>query len=966
MAETPPATSPASDRSKQALLLITKLYIPRASPNLVPRPRLVERMNEGMQRKLTLVSAPAGFGKTTLIAEWLKGRMPAPRSQGGLAGRPGETGDSRLEGNEYSQSAISNYESPKVGWVSLDEGDNDPARFWTYFIAALETLHAGIGEGALDFLQSSSRPPIETVLTTLMNTVATLPDDFALVLDDYHVIESQSIHGAITFLLDHLPPQMHLVIACRSDPPLPLARLRGRGQLVELRAADLRFTPDEAATFLNQVMGLNLTAQHIAALEARTEGWIAGLQLAALSMQGREDISRFIAAFTGSQHYILDYLMEEVLQRQTESIQAFLLQTSILERMTGPLCDAVLGTNGSTSQPVADSSTRSLADSRAVLDFLEHANLFVVPLDERRKWYRYHRLFADFLRARLHQAWPDRVPKLHHRASAWYEHNGHMTEAIDHALSAEDFERAAHLIEQAAEPILMRSEVATFLCWVEALPGEVVRARPRLYVYYAGLQLMGSRPLEAAETSLREAMQADTADAVSGEVAVFQALIAAYQGKTRQSAESAQRALELLPEDSLFLRSLVAGILGINYLYGGDIAAATHALDEAVRISQQAGNLMNTVLALCHLAEISMIQGRLQESKAIYDHALELAVDRQGRAQPIAGIAHIGLGNLFREWGDLESAARHFTQGIELAQKWGEAGVITGYSGLARVKQAQGDVNGACAMIQMAQQLAIKFDAMEMDDMIVGVHQVHLWMAQGNLEAAARWVEERGFGKGVGSGELEEGRINTCSLLAAIEYITLAEVYIAQGRPGDALVLCQLLLRVTETAGWTALAIEILALQAIAYQMQDDTNRAMATLERALALAEPGGFVRVFLGLDDPMAQLLRQAAGRGIAPDYVRRLLAALGAETKDQGQRTAGEELSSVASPSSLIEPLSERELEVLELIAAGCSNREIAEELVVAVSTVKSHINNIYRKLDVSSRTQAVARARGLNLV
>jgi LuxR family maltose regulon positive regulatory protein len=960
MAETSPATSPVSDRSKQDLLLVTKLYIPRASPNLVPRPRLIERMNEGMQRKLTLVSAPAGFGKTTLIAEWLKVRIEA----------------------------VSNYSSPKVGWISLDEGDNDPARFWTYFIAALETVQAGIDEGALDLLQSSSRLPIETVLTTLINAVATLPDDFALVLDDYHVIKAQPIHDGIAFLLDHLPPQMHLVIACRSDPPLSLARLRGRGQLVELRAADLRFTPDEVATFLNQVMGLNLTAQHIAALEARTEGWIAGLQLAALSMQGREDITGFIAVFTGSQHYILDYLMEEVLQRQTESIQAFLLQTSILERMTGPLCDAVVGQPVSPGLPASPSCLHLSArhpgprggartgrwpgqgagnlQSQAILEYLEHANLFVVPLDERRKWYRYHRLFADFLRARLYQTQPDRVPELHRRASAWYEQNGHMTEAIDHALSAEDFERAAHLIEQAAEPILMRSEVATFLCWVEALPGEVVRARPRLYVYYAGLQLMGSRPLEAAETSLREAMQADTADAISGEVAVFQALIAAYQGKTRQSAEAAQRALELLPEDSLFLRSLVAGILGINYLYGGDIAAATHALEEAVRISQQVGNLMNTVLGLCHLAEISMIQGHLQESKAIYDHALELAVDRQGRAQPIAGIAHIGLGNLFREWGDLESAARHFTQGIELGQKWGEAGVITGYSGLARVKQAQGDVDGACAMIQMAQQLAIKFDAMEMDDMIVGVHQVHLWMAQGNLEAAARWVEERGFGRGVGSGELEEGRINTCSLLAAIEYITLAEVYIAQGRPDDALALCHLLLQATETAGWTALAIEILALQAIAYQMQDDTDRAMATLERALALAEPGGFVRVFVGLDDPMARLLRQAAGQGIAPDYVRRLLAALGAETKDQRQRTEGGDSAPVASLSSLIEPLSDRELEVLELIAAGHSNRGIAEELVVAVSTVKSHINNIYRKLDVSSRTQAVARGRELNLV
>jgi LuxR family maltose regulon positive regulatory protein len=907
-------------------LLTTKLYIPPVLRDLVPRPRLIERLNEGLHRghRLSLISAPAGFGKTTLLSEWVA-----------TCGRP-------------------------VAWLALDSSDNDPARFLAYLIAALQTIDDGVGAGVLDRFQVPRPPPIEELLTALINQIDAISTSFVLVLDDYHLIMAPRIHEALAFLLDHPPQNMHLVVATRADPPWQFARLRGRGQLTELRLADLQFTPDEATVFLNQVMGLRLSADDITALTARTEGWIAGLQLAALSMQDREDLPGFIAALTGCQHYILDYLVEEVLHRQSESVQAFLLRTSILDRLTGPLCDALTLEH----PPGAE-------DGQTMLNRLQRANLFVLPLDESHQWYRYHHLFADSLRVCLEQAWPDQVPKYHRRASRWYEQHGYLTEAIEHALSADDLDRAACLIEQAAEPTLMRSEFTTFLSWVEALPEEVTRARPLLNVYYAGIQLMDGSPLQLAEARLQEASSAEPSRAVASAVAAFQMLIAAYRGDTRQSVELSQQALALLAEDNLFLRSLIAGFLGITYLWSGDFTTAASALGEAIRIGRQIGNLTFSVLALCHLAELHIVRGQLHKAGALYEQALERATDSQGRRLPIAGIALVGTGYLLREWNDLEAARRHLVEGLELAAKWEKTGTFSGYISLAGVEQALGDQEAARGAIRQARQVVMGFDGMEIASIVTGVYQARLSLQQGNHSAVIRWAGERGLEERIKAGELEEGSRTVPFLYAALEYLAYAEARIAQGQPDEALATLSGLLPMTETGGWTMFVIETLALEALAFQRLSDAPQAMCCLERALSLAEPEGFVRTFVDRGPPMAALLEQileaqqngcqALARGIAPDYVRRLLDAFG-----KGEKTRPREPLPPPSPPALVEPLSKREVEVLRLLATDLTSPQMARELVVSVHTVRSHIKSIYAKLNAHSRYEALARATELNLL
>ncbi|MDY6875407.1 MAG: LuxR C-terminal-related transcriptional regulator [Chloroflexota bacterium] len=930
-------------------LLQTKLYIPPAQPDpsiglrarLVPRPRLIERLNAGLDRKMTLVSAPAGFGKTTLLSEWIY----------------------HLETRFFGKNLVSGSPRP-VAWLSLDEGDNDPARFLAYLVAALQTVEPDVGADVLTALQSPQPPSVEAALTALINDIVAVPQGdrkgrpYVLMLDDYHLIAARPIHDALTFLIEHLPPQMHLVIATRADPPLPLARLRGRNQLTELHAADLRFTPDEAAAFLNQVMELDLLAEDVAALETRTEGWIAGLQMAAISMRGRKDVTAFIRAFTGSHRFILDYLVEEVLDQQSPAIQEFLLKTSILERMTGSLCDAVLSKGAEEQGSGGDGvfspalPLRTSADSQKTLEYLEHNNLFVVPLDDERRWYRYHRLFADLLRQRLQQAQADLVPTLRRRASEWYEQYGLIGEAASHALAADDFERAARLIEQTAWKMLTRGEMTTLLNWLGALPDEVVRARPRLDVFRAWALTLTSQ-LDHAELRLQET---DT-QGLEGEVAAVRAYAACFRGDVTRAIELSRQALEHLPEEGLFLRSLMALNLGNAYWLSGNPAAAGQALTKAAALGQAAGDIYLAMIATSLLGQAQEMAGQLHQAVETYRQALQLATPSQGEgrgSRPVlfAGLAHLGLAGPLYEWNDLDGAMRQVMRAIELGERGGSVSTLQGsYTTLAQVCQARGDMDGALEALHQAESLARKHDLIHVIG-LVAAFRARLWLAQGDpstisgqaIAAASRWAQESGLSAD-----------DDLSYTGEIGHLTLAQVLIAQGMPGEALRLLARLLEAAQTAGRTGSVIEILALQALAFQAQSDLERALSALEQALSLAEPEGFVRIFLDLGEPMVRLLRRALSQGIAPNYVARLLAAFGEEV----------ELTSPAM-ESLIEPLSERELEVLRLIAAGLSNPEIAEELVIAVSTVKSHTNHIYGKLGVKNRTQAVARARELDLL
>ena len=947
MAEMQPPAGPAVDTTLAAPLLMTKLFVPPTRPNLVRRQRLTGRLNEGLGRRLTLISAPAGFGKTTLLSEWIQ-----PRTNGAT-----------------SQVAI--------GWLSLDEGDNDPARFWSHFIAALQSVREGVGATALALLYSPQPPAITSILATFINEIAGASGELALVLDDYHLIETQAIHSALAYLLDHLPPQMHLIVSSRTDPPLSLARLRAREQLMELRADDLRFTPEEAAAFLERVLGPALSAEDVATLAARTEGWIAGLQLAVLSLQGREDVGRFIQAFSGHDRYILEYLVEEVLQRQPASVQNFLLDTSILDRLCAPLCDAVTGRE----------------DSQVMLAGLEAANLFTVALDSRQHWYRYHCLFADLLRHRLNQMVPERVGVLHSRACDWYERNGLRVEAVTHALAARDYERGGTLIEHFVRTNAIHSATDTLLHWLKALPDELVRSRPLLSLAYAWALLAADRP-EAIEPRLRDAEAALQQAADDGEtrrwlghIEALRAGVASLNGDFAQAMELARRARQCLPEDDLPARSLVALSLGTAYAFGQqvDVPEATRAFNEAIAISQVVGNVNLALAAMTRLAGLHSRGGHLRQAGGAYRQALRLAAEQGCGPLPSLSEVHINFGELLREWHELEAAVEHLSEGIRLCKQGGRlVDLVHGYIFLARARQSQGDTNGALVTIQKARLLAdgaleASQSAQQAENRaqtwlarLVAENQAWLWIAQGNFEAPARWAQQCGLEPG---GALEAG---TCA-----EYATLARLLTVQAKPGQALELLERLLAKSEAQGTAWNTIHLRTLQALAWQAQGDRAQALAVLECALMAAEPEGYVCTFVDRGEPMARLLREVRKRQLKElseqrgtggyteaaawaqwtlvAYVDKLLSAF-----SSGVSADSLAPSVPSAPSVLIEPLSERELEVLRLLAAGLSNREIAEELIVAIGTVKKHTHNIYGKLGVRSRTQAVLRAGELGLL
>jgi LuxR family maltose regulon positive regulatory protein len=910
---------------------------------MVLRPRLIGQLNEGLHRKLTLISASAGFGKTTLVIEWIAG-----------CERP-------------------------AAWLSLDEGDNDPTRFLTYLVAALQTIAANIGKGMLDLLQAPQPSSIESILTTLLNDISTIPNNFVLVLDDYHVIDSKPFDEALTFLLEHLPPQMHLVIATREDPHLPLARLRARGQLTELRAADLRFTPTEAAEFLNQMMGLNLSAEDIAALETRTEGWIAGLQLAAISMHGHQDPASFIKSFTGSHHFVLDYLLEEVLQQQSESVQAFLLSTSILNRLCGPLCDAVLcDTSGYGQETVSAAET---------LEYLERANLFIVPLDNERRWYRYHHLFGDILRQRLGQRLPPgEMVEYHLRASQWYEKNGDLAESFHHAMAAGDYGRAAGLAESAWQGMDDRFQTAAWLGWVKKLPADVVRVRPVLSTQM-GLAFMDAGEPEASESRLRDAERCLNGSS-DGMVVVDKALLkplpamiamaraynAQVQGNLSATVKYAELALQLIPEGDVFRRAQATIMLEVTHWTRGDLDAARSALGDWMSSMQKAGNFVFVVASAFALADILVVLGRLREAVKTYQQALQLAAEHGEDAQRITAHHYLGLALLYHEMGEDAAAAEH----LQKAREMGEQTTLVDWSyrwhiAQARLKESGGDLEAALTLLDEARRVYVKTTIP--DTRPIEALKAKVYLKQGRLSKAQDWVQERGLSAD-----------DEISYLGEFEHLTLARVLLAeyQSRQGGrsflpAIGLLERLLKAAEAQRRMGSVIEILAVQALAHQTQGNHPLALASLERALTLAQPEGYVRLFVDEGEPMRLLIldfrsrieKQSSGQGRPLlGYLEKLLSAF--ERSVEKQSTTHPKKPAMIGPEvrpakdMLVEPLSERELEVLRLVAQGLTNHEISQRLVLALSTVKGHNLRIFGKLQAQNRTEAVRRARELGLL
>ena len=901
-------------------LLATKFFAPRARQNLVLRPRLLARLDESSDRGLALISAPAGFGKTTLVGAWLRGlNTPA-------------------------------------AWLSLDEADNDPARFLSYLLGALQRVDPTLGQDVRAELETSEPPRLEAAIAALINDLLARPRDFVLVLDDFQVIDEAIVHDAIRTLVAQQPPQMRLVIVTREDPPLPLARLRAQGRLVELRAQDLRFTLDEERSFLAGVMGLALDARDMAALDARIEGWIAGLQLAGLSLQKHVDPAEFIAGLSGNQFYILGYLTEEVLRGLPPDLQSFLLETSVLSRLSGSLCEALTGR----------------ADSESVLQHLYAANVFVIPLDDEHSWYRYHHLFADLLRSQLDRAQPQLAPVLQARASEWYERQGGFSEAVDYALAAEDYPRAVRLLEAHGREIVLQGYARTIENWLRRLPQAWRLAEPRANLAFAWSLLLRGR-LDDIEPYLRDAEAAAAARADAGaaaeagalpaearallaEAGALRAGLVSLRGEPERGCELARAALRRAPPDDPYLQGQVRFALATAYNYAGRVVEAIESYREALPYCQASGNALASMLIVSNLAFLYRLRGELHAAADLCLRTIETAA--QGRTSASPSIRSPALATVYGaytellyEWGELEGAQREGERLLALGKQGGHVAALT-YGGilLSRIRQAQGELADAqAALEQAAQQLRYAMPAWVASQ--VRAQQVALALAQDDAAAAAEAL--------AGSGVTPDDPTSYSTEVVHLAYLRLL---LHQGRtaPGAtdlplALDLAGRLLDSAEPAGRMSRVIETLALRALVYAAQGCTEAALVDLTRALSLAEPAGFLRVFVDEGAPMAALLRAAHARGMRAPYVARLLAVF----PDEG---------GTAHPAQegLLEPLGERELEVLRLLAEGLTYGEIAARLVVSLNTVRFHVKNIYGKLGVDRRVAAVDRAKVLGLL
>jgi LuxR family maltose regulon positive regulatory protein len=890
-----------------AKVVQTKIHAPQRRGSTVARPQLIDRLNSGVDARLTLISAPAGFGKTTLLSAWLASAPQLARF---------------------------------AAWLSLDQSDNDPTTFWTYVITAIHTVAPAAGTSSLALLEAPETP-IQVVLSTLLNELNAVPDNLVLVLDDYHVMDDRQVREAMSFLIDRMPPNVHVVIASRADPQLPLARLRARGELVEIRAADLRFRPKEAAEYFKDVMAVDLGADELAILEERTEGWIAALQLAALSMQGRANIAEFVNSFAGDDRYVVDYLVDEVLQRQPERVREFLLRTSVLNRLSGALCDAVTGQDG----------------GKAMLEALERANLFLVALDDRRQWYRYHHLFGDVLRAHLASEQPELVVELHRRASSWYEQNAERPEAIRHALSAGDFGHAADLVEL-EWPVLARAKQdVTLRGLLTALPDELLRYRPVLSNAYAGI-LLSSGELEGVDQHLRDAEQwltdsppsdrrqagmvvvnEEQLRALPGSVALHRAGYALACGDLVETTRHARRVLDLAPEDDRLTRGGATALMGLAAWASGDLETAYRSYAEGMADVQRGGHLAGTVGRAITLADIRVAQGRLRDAMQLYEQGLQLASEQGGGAVRGTADMYIGMSELQRERNELDAAAQSLLRSEELAQQSGFAQNRYRWRvAMARLREARGDLDGALDLLGEAQPLFMIDFSPNLRP--IAAVRARLKVRQGRTDDALGWVREHGLGVD-----------DDLSYVHEYEHITLARVLLACGSTIQAEGLLDRLLEAAERGDRAGSVIEILLLQALACKTRGEMRAALVPLERALELAEPERHVRVFVDEGDDMEVLLQAAAKRGIASGYAQKLLRHFATGAVESGAR------------QNLVEPLSEREREVLRLLATDLDGPEIASQLMVSLNTLRTHTKSIYSKLGVNNRRAAVRRAEEL---
>ncbi|RPI28846.1 MAG: hypothetical protein EHM70_16310 [Chloroflexota bacterium] len=906
-------------------LLASKLYFPPHRPNLVQRPHILESLDAGLSGKLTLVSAPTGFGKTTLVSEWIRD-----------CGHP-------------------------AAWLSLDKNDNDPSRFLIYLIAALQRIDSEIGVDVRAALQESLSPPYEILLTRLISEMERLPEKSIIVLDDYHLIDSKPVHDALNFLIEYLPPTIHLVISGRTDPPLPISRLRVQGEVNEVRTSQLRFTQEEVATFLNDLMGFDLSSDGIAALEARTEGWIASLKLAALSMQGRDNRPEFIAKFSGSHRYVIDYLVDEVMACQPENVQTFLRRTSILERFCAPLCEYLVGEN----------------EELDIIDYLDRSNLFLIPLDDHREWYRYHHLFADFLSQRLRVSESDRIPELHRRASQWYKNEGLVDEAIQHALAAGDQESATRLVDSIAADLVVRRESYKLLKFVEQLPSNLYQGYPMLCIWHAwALLFMGE--LERVEPALTF-VEANTNKVLGvpnpGYVTTVRSYLANQQGDLHTSINLSEQALEemsnALPDRiTLIFRGSAVIWLGLNQRLLGHLNKAKQLFVEAARINNKAGNYHAAMASFEQLAGLAVIRGRLHQALDLYQAGLKMAQnwkDTGGKPQgPLiaAGGPQLGLGLLLYQWNDLAAAAAHIQHCVDLFEFGDLWGRKSAYTMLAYLRQAQGEFEASAELLGKVTAIidthlvrrpsTSDFPSLTRLAILLsraGPDMAHL------LTDARRRVERQGV-----HADDEVDFSSPAGYPRELIYSDLACLLIAQDRPAEALPLLTRLLEAAVAMGRHGDEIRYLVQVALAQQALGNTQTALDALEQAMTLAEPQGYVRVFVDEGQPMAELLRFALSQNVSPDYASKLLAAFSKDVLSaipiNEERTANKQI--------LVEPLSEREIEVLRLMAEGYKYKETAERLVVSINTVRHHTRHIYGKLNVNNRTQAIGRAKELNLL